>query len=599
MSQPDIRGFRRGLEEVPAGRMTVTISSSSALSPAGVRRSTGDDWTGISDRKRRKQLQNRLNQRAFKERRRQEKLATAFGPRERPRVTYDALLENQSIILAPRDMPSGVPSLGYRLMWYPKVLGDPIVREVVSFARDTLWPTFSSSTAYPGFTPSLNEIWFHRILNVPIMRHAVISGTCIDLELLTGRRYSSTILSTVIELSREVRRLLSRLPPTQTLNAIGEHRQGLSDGQASNLHADNYGEAAGEAAQVKDDLLFAVMHLVKASTINLSLGFIPPSSFDTAAGVFGLFTPPLLLQRLQSLHLWGRSCPLQHQGKESDTQTAQHFSALESLVSLKGGLRGIHTPGFAEALHLFDVIVAAKRLNKPRFELPGRSVWFLRLIGGLRGEGVHALRMIPFRSVLDQPSLLEILTDIHILCSWVSDALSDQRHHDGTENPLSAEDMSTLRNSIEYRLLKYSPESDDVIEKLAHTAALMFMHGVLLPLPTRAPMTRLTDGLIETILRQCQHDESPFISLGEPKFFAWVVMMGAMATSDAEIQERTFLVEQLARFLGHMHISNWRDLKMILEEYLWVDWGCDLGGMVVWSMLGAHGNHGGGEVSAI
>jgi hypothetical protein len=381
------------------------------------------------------------------------------------------------------------------------------------------------------------------------------------------------------------------------LNAVGEHQQGLSDDQASNLHADVYGEPSGEAPQVKDDLLFAVMHLVKASSINLSSGCIPATFFDTATGMFGLFTPSLVLQRLQSLHLWGRSCPFQHRGKESDTQTAQHLSALDSLVSLRGGIRSINTPGFAEALHLFDVIEAAKNLRRPRFELPERIVLFLRLIGGLRGEGAYDLRIGAFGSILDQPSLLEILTDIRILCSWVSGAPNFNSHHDGTENqpwvpvnlPL-AEDISTLRNSIEYHLLTYSPDSDNVVEKLAHTAALIFMHGVLFPLPNRLSMKRLMERLTQTIRRQWQHSEHSFLYPQEHKFFAWVVMIGAMATSDADIQERTFFVGQLALSVAHMRISTWHELKMILEEYLWVGWGCDSGGMVIWNMIGEHGN---------
>ncbi|EXJ55900.1 hypothetical protein A1O7_08831 [Cladophialophora yegresii CBS 114405] len=70
--------------------------------------------------------------------------------------------------------------------------------------------------------------------------------------------------------------------------------------------------------------------------------------------------------------------------------------------------------------------------------------------------------------------------------------------------------------------------------------------------------------------------------------------MGVMATSDADVLERTFLVGQLALFVGHMGVSNWWDLKTILEEYLWVGWACDSGGLYVWNMLVEHGIGAGG-----
>ena len=187
-----------------------------------------------------------------------------------------------------------------------------------------------------------------RILNVPIVRNAVISGTCMDLELLTGRRYSTTLAKTIIELSQEVRRLVSQLPVNKYGN-VDTQQQPPSPGR---LFAVDHGvvpePAVDESAYVEDDLLFSVMHLVKASSINLSTGCIPLSPFDTASGTFGPFTPPIFLQRLQSLHLWGRSCPYQKQTPALDAQAAQHLSVLEYLVSLKGGIRNIKTPGFAE-----------------------------------------------------------------------------------------------------------------------------------------------------------------------------------------------------------------------------------------------------------
>ncbi|KAJ9613538.1 hypothetical protein H2200_003480 [Cladophialophora chaetospira] len=479
--------------------MASADSNAVPLVIASVNEVSGDDWTGISDQKRRKQLQNRLNQRAY------------------------------------------------------------------------------SSEA------SLNEKWFHRILTVPIMRNAVIIGTCMDIELLTGRRYSSTISKAVVELSREVRKLVSQLS-IETYSDISSERQRSRPNNLTVSQRRVSAVAFAAPAYVDDDLIFAVMHLVKASTIGLLSDGV---QLDIIAGTFGLFTPPMFLQRLQGLHLWGRSCPYQAQGKVPDAQATQHLVALEHLVSLKGGLRKIKAPGFAAALHQFDVIHCAKRLNPPKFELPERSVRLSKHVEWLRHSCPRRVGLCGLENTPRGLSLLESLEDLHILCCWITSVLDRENQHvsAGSQGVIfpsmpSTEDLTTLRTLIEHRLLSFVPDPDDRFELLAHTAAMIFMHGVVFPLPNRSPMQMLIQRLVDGF----QDLQLHLRELEEQRFLLWVLMMGAMATSDAEA-ERLFFVERLAVLIGQVGISSWEDLKTVLSGYLWVDWGCDAGAKAVWRMM--------------
>ncbi|OAP62863.1 hypothetical protein AYL99_02090 [Fonsecaea erecta] len=449
------------------------------------------------------------------------------------------------------------------------------------------------------------------------MRHAIVVGTCLDLEVLRGSRYGLTLLSSANELIREIRRLLSRACSNSSLDLSKREDEGRFEGRRRNIIIGD----AGRDADLDDDLLFAVMHLAKVTGLRNSSMLSDPPVRPHDERRTDLFKPPVFLRRMQYLHLWGRS-----DHPSSAAEASLHLSQLETLVALKGGLQQVKAPGFAEALHLFDIIGSAKRLARPRFEMPRSSIDFLQdkmpaLRMQQRRVGVEMYQHLP----LDSP-LAEIFQDIHLFCSSICSLVSrlnpgahgqdGNRDSSSTSSPpsadtLSSEDVVLLRNLVEYRLLAYSADSNNWTESVTWTSAMIFTHGVVFPLPHSASLNILVCRLREALrarradihhlasrcepLRGAAFETSPGLDPDPDKrLVIWAAMMGVMATSDSQAEEeRVFFLNTLRTYLSGSGISSWAQLKSILEAYLWVDWACDMGGLAVWEMLSticAHGH---------
>lgn len=386
------------------------------------------------------------------------------------------------------------------------------------------------------------------------MRHSIVAATCLDLELLTGRDYSATNLWSVNELIKEVRLLMA----TSSLNlgAMGERTK------------------RDARPNIDDDLLFAVMSLAKANTSPES-DARPRSVTDSSPEIFGFFKPPL--QTLQSLHVWGQQ-----------TARAVHFSALEQLVLLKGGLSRVTTPGFADALHLFDVHEAAKTLDRPRFEIPVLYVRFLERVRRAEREESTSVNKFLALGIAPESPLVDILRDIRVYCQWIDGVIRSTVHDSTlpcqptshtTGSARSTCELTTLRNLIEYQLLAHQPAN--ATERICRTATMIFTHGCIFPIPSRAPMRRLVAGLI-SLLQPLENLPRHHDLVLDKGFLAWVSMMGALAADQAD---REFFTSRLATCATAMDISSWTMLKETVGEYLWLEEACDAGGMEVWAMI--------------
>ncbi|OQV06707.1 hypothetical protein CLAIMM_11244 isoform 2 [Cladophialophora immunda] len=428
------------------------------------------------------------------------------------------------------------------------------------------------------------------------MRHAIVVGTCLDIELLRGRRYGLAMLGSTNELIREIRRLLSGLRSTPYLNPSEGKNESRFEGGSGGVANGN----GGMYVDVDDDLLFAVMHLAKATGIRNISRFSDPLKTPSVR-LRVLFKPPIFLRRLQYLHLWGLS-----DTPSPSSEASLHLSKLEMLVVLKGGLQRVKAPGFAEALHLFDIIESAKRLERPRFELPPSSIEFLeRKMPTLRMAAALTIQHARVGGEIHQhlslnSALGEIFEDIQILCSWISTLVRlspanfQGGHRDSSSGHMaSSEDVMVLRNLIEYRLLAHSPDPNNFVENLMWTSAMIFTHGVIFPLPHPEPMKVLVRRLCDTLRGEGNHlggpsqprsFHLPYLTL-DNRILVWAATMGIMATSGSQAKERAFFLESLGRYLGGSDVSTWTQLKSILQAYLWADWACDAGGCAIWEML--------------
>ena len=402
----------------------------------------------------------------------------------------------------------------------------------------------------PSLSKAIGELWSKRMVEVPVLRHSIILVTCLDLEYLTGRDYTTVRLRHANAAIRQIM-LGINAPPTATTS--GERAR------------------SSQTSISSDDILFAVMALAKQSH---------STSLAPSPGTFGLFNPPFPLG-LQFLNLWGQN--------ESDHM---HCQAMKQIIRSRNGLAdaGISTPGFAEALYQFDLLESAKTLARPFSDLPPFRADFLReqvepwrqrhqgtMGEDLRRRWIQSLPVMGF-----EHSLVDIFCDIRIYCTWIQVVQKHTEPESIVDDPCPSlvRDLGMLRDAIEHRLLAYKSIDISVEEQLCWTVALIFTHCVIYPLPNRAPLEILLDRLVAS-LRVLVELESDSI---DPGFLVWVMVVGAMACHSSNGAKREFFLESLRSYASVLRIDSWLQLKSVLQDHLWIDRACDDGGIAVWNM---------------
>jgi hypothetical protein len=377
------------------------------------------------------------------------------------------------------------------------------------------------------------------------MRHSIILATCLDLEYLSGRDYTTIRLRHANAVIKQVRLGINASSTTPT-NAVSRKP---------------------ESHISSDEVLFAVMSLAKQS---------PSTSITPRPGTFGLFDPPFPLG-LQFLNLWG-----QHQSNHV------HCMAMQQIIRSRSGLAnaGIETPGFAEALYQFDLLESAKTLNRPWADIPSVRWRFLtEKIASSRG-GLERNVRDKFVQALPRTSdyrpLLDILSDISVYCSWIQNVQGQIEPGSMAHQPSTPliQDLAVLRDTIEHRLLAYTCIGNSIEEQLCWTTTLIFTHCVIYPLPNREPLEVLLDRLMASLgMLDAQH-----VGDGRP-FLVWVSMIGAMACPPTDWARTRFFSDRLRIYVAAAGISSWFQLRRLLGGFLWLDRACGIGGVTVWDRL--------------
>ena len=384
------------------------------------------------------------------------------------------------------------------------------------------------------------------MVELPVLRHSIILVTCLDLEFLTGRDYSSIHLRHANAAIRQV-----MLGIESSTSAESSCRR----------------TSTGSVSVSPDEILFAIMSLAKQS---------PSTSFEPLPGTFGLFDP-LFPLGLQFLNLWGQ-----------EATNHMHCKAMQHIIRSRNGLAnaGISTPGFAETLYQFDLLESAKTLTEPFMEVPRcRSEFLKEQVVPLRmrhllGEERHLNdgfdQALPQLSDYDE--LSEIFCQIRLFCTWIQTAhdlmLAESMVKDPCPQLMS--DLAMLRDVIEHRLLAYKSVDSSAEEQLCWTAGLIFTHCVIYPLPNRKPLEILLDRLVD-LLRE---DDG-----ADRELMVWAAMIGAMACHTANGRRRQFFLGRLVKHLGLMEITSWSRLRNLLRGFLWLDRACDAGGMAIWDIV--------------
>ncbi|OAG35398.1 hypothetical protein AYO21_10408 [Fonsecaea monophora] len=589
--------------------------------PTAARREE-DDWTGLSDARIRRRIQNRLNQRTYRLRRAAERAAEQAS----------ATCSPQTLVpLAPKEVvPAADPEIKVNQMQSKRddsfhnvarhqvtlspqpvlcrisssepactaLLANPKVRRVYDYTVKTLWPSFKHHSLETN--ESLTSAFLH-------------------LSLVDELLLNSFIWTAAMAMSMHLRHTASD-NETVMFTCQNKAVQGIREHIARN--------------EVSDSVIFGVLALTIRDTN-------PHVAVQEAAGedCFGGFDPPLRsLGWIQyfSHFRW----------------TPSHIRATIALVAARGGLRGVTMPGIAEQIQSTDLLQASLSIRRPYFTL-------CRLYQHVLDNHVKLIR--PPRERLDEafPAIADaefkdLLLDMRMYCreldrvvattttttttaaaaaaAAAESNLSEAGSGPDPDNPgarVSGWETNVYRNLIQYRLLRL-PRYENREEELCRLGAMIFSYGVIYPVarprPLRMLVAQLRNALEDFLLRTsstpkinikaptpASHDGSgkysrypthhststttattdgqcsvPPPSYPPSAFLLWLAVLGALASQTTA--DEPFFLDLVASWsttvMGidspHRQFTHFREL---MRNFLWLDRACDKGARKVWTRL--------------
>ena len=196
---------------------------------------------------------------------------------------------------------------------------------------------------------------------------------------------------------------------------------------------------------------------------------------------------------------------------------------------------------------------------------PHRGSGFVNLLTfgfGLTQEAVAVMMEMLSITVLAENLLQGTLENPDVVALG---AMRDRAHLKLLSLPTSAALLDPLKPNVIYDCCRFS--------------ALLYATGVLFPMPRS---TGVPIRLIKEI-KKCvdQTNLLVLVSEGTRPFFIWVLMLTGVA-ADGLPEERQWAQDALTVLLTVEGVSRWKDVKKIVELYLWMDSACDGGAMVLW-----------------
>lgn len=295
-----------------------------------------------------------------------------------------------------------------------------------------------------------------------------------------------------------------------------------------------------ERGNVLDEVIFAVLSLTIADTEP------KPGEEVHAQECFAGFDPPL------------RSLGWLDYLSQFDW-TNLHINALKALVEKRGGLSEVRIPGIADQVQSTDIIQASMFLTRPNFQLGCLYRHVLE----------HQVKVIrPPRSRANQfkvsDDFKDLLLDMRAYCRLLSQSYND------VQSALASWEMNVQRNLIQHRLLSL-PRGHDEICRLT---ALIFSCGVIFPIARKRPLQILVKQLLAELELQIDLEDQP------TEFLLWVTVVGGIAAAGSA--REGFYAQRLTRLATDLCVFEYKHLRDIMHEYLWLDQACDKAASSLW-----------------
>ncbi|KAI0594826.1 hypothetical protein F4775DRAFT_595838 [Biscogniauxia sp. FL1348] len=488
-----------------------------------------EDWKGMADPRKRRKLQNRLNQRASRQRRALQKAqqqqqgtgaakstastsssedgeasqqpsSTAVVSRERPDNG-----DNRSMVLCHRPRTPLDQSISREIDGieaYIPSLKDRGRRRMFQYSCETLCQIYP--TGIPSEEPMLQSV-YNAVLEDEILVYSLTWSFALQKWEITKDPGDMKFM------------LAGQLKTAQLI------RQGLDKPRRT------------------DSLLYAIMCISTAENEWLTKA----SPEDLRRGSFGPPIPALSLEHPGRVY-WRDS----------------YFNVFINLFNARGGLRTVTSSGLAEQFQMCDLLNASLKLKKPYLPLlplstlPGVKTASVKL--GAPRDDYAGIGL----------GLQQIVQDLRLICRLIEEAMRSEPNR---------KNLIILRNSIQHRLLSLSPGRSDI----CRLACLVFSFAIVFPLPDTRSFRRCREALAK-----CMQDPDECGRYSK-KLLLWAALLGAIASADTE-HEKVFLgkIITLGRELA---IHDWASIEDIVRKFVWLDQTCKSGGQVAWTRANLDG----------
>ncbi|GKZ89046.1 hypothetical protein AnigIFM59636_010184 [Aspergillus niger] len=291
---------------------------------------------------------------------------------------------------------------------------------------------------------------------------------------------------------------------------------------------------------------------------------------------------------LQDHNEWSKRSPFQaplHELQWLDVHSARepnlvHQMGLHKIISLRGGLAQVKTPGLAAAAFYRVLVNSTLLLSPPPLPfvaLSGQNASEIEkhlLLGTMNlVNRLNVLNKLPLESELRQ-----VMHGLRAYTANIDDYIS------GRSPSYSPQAMCDQRNLVQYHLMSIGPIAGTglgAISEVCRLATIIYSIGVTFPLSgVRAPFGTLAMTLQSELEKNDLLNNWPILEHGDI-LFLWILMVGGIAARDSP--GRGWFIECLSEIMFVSENVQWSCVKEKLQMILWLDIACDMAGRDVWS----------------